>query len=170
MKCRGCREDKAAEAFALRSDKGYRRKTCNDCMNERQRQRQAKQRDDRRTWKERTKWGAKGGKAAAARGDWLRNMAPAAKARYIRDANLKALYGIRLVEYERLLEAQGGLCGICHRPPRGTRPLDVDHDHASGRIRGLLCGNCNRAISLLDENPDLFDSAKAYILQFNKNQ
>jgi hypothetical protein len=96
MKCRGCGEEKPDEAFALRSDKGYRRRTCNDCMNQRQGQRQANYRAERRAWKERTKWGAKGGKAAAARGDWLRNMAPAAKARYIRDANLKALYGISL--------------------------------------------------------------------------
>jgi hypothetical protein len=119
MKCRACREEKPAEAFVLRSDKGYRRKTCNDCMNERQRLRQARYQADHREWKDRTKWGAKGGRTAAARGDWLRNMAPAAKARYIRDANLKALYGIRLVEYERILEPQAGACAICGRPPRG---------------------------------------------------
>ena len=40
-------------------------------------------------WRARTEHGSKGGAAAAARGDWLRNMTPAAKARYIRDANLK---------------------------------------------------------------------------------
>jgi len=125
MKCRGCGEEKPDEAFALRSDKGYRRRTCNDCMNQHQRQRQAKYRADRRAWKERTKWEAKGGRAAA-RGDWLRNMAPAAKTRYIRDANLKALYGIRLKEYAQLLEQQAGLCAICGRPPRSRRVLDVD--------------------------------------------
>jgi hypothetical protein len=38
--------------------------------------------------------------------------------------------------------------------------------HASGEVRGLLCGNCNRAIGLLDENPDLFDRAKEYIARF----
>jgi hypothetical protein len=156
MKCRGCGEEKPDELFALRSDKGYRRRTCNDCMNQRQRQRQARYRADRRAWKERTKWGAKGGKAAAARGDWLRNMAPAAKTRYIRDANLKALYGIRLKEYEQLLEQQAGLCAICGRPPRSRRVLDVDHDHLTGIVRGLLCGNCNRAVGLLDDNPELF--------------
>jgi hypothetical protein len=167
MKCRGCGEEKPDEAFALRSDKGYRRRTCNDCMNQRQGQRQANYRAERRAWKERTKWGAKGGKAAAARGDWLRNMAPAAKARYIRDANLKALYGISLVQYEQLLEQQGGVCAICGRSPRGRPVLDVDHDHLTGIVRGLLCGNCNRAVGLLDDNPDLFDKAKAYILQFH---
>lgn len=92
-------------------------------------------------------------KGRCRQGDWLRNMAPAAKARYIRDANLKALYGISLTQYERLLEQQGGVCAICGRPPR-TRPvLDVDHDHLNGLVRGLLCGNCNRAVGLLDEDP-----------------
>ena len=98
----------------------------------------------------------------------MRNMAPAAKARYIRDANLKALYGIRLVQYEQMVERQTGVCAICGRPPRGRRALDVDHDHVTGRVRGLLCGNCNRAVGLLDENPDLFDKAKTYILKFRQ--
>jgi hypothetical protein len=136
----------------MRGDKPYRRGWCTDCLNAWQR--------------ERTKHGAKGGRAAAARGDWLRNMAPEAKARYIRDANLKALYGISLVQYERLLEQQDGVCAICDRPPRGRPVLDVDHDHLTGLVRGLLCGNCNRAVGLLDDNPELFDKAKAYILQF----
>ena len=78
-------------------------------------------------------------------------MASVAKTHYFRDANLKALYGISLPLYEELLRQQDGLCAICARPPRGKRPLDVDHDHVSGRVRGLLCGNCNRAIGVLDE-------------------
>jgi hypothetical protein len=65
-----------------------------------------------------------------------------------------------------MLERQAGVCAICGRPPRGGRALDVDHDHVTGRVRGLLCGNCNRAVGFLDENPDLFDKAKVYILQF----
>jgi hypothetical protein len=93
-------------------------------------------------------------------------MAPAAKVRYIRDANLKALYGIGLPHYEELLHAEEGRCAICARPPRGKRLLDVDHDHDNGRVRGLLCGNCNRAIGLLDENPELFDRAKEYVFRF----
>ena len=58
-------------------------------------------------WRARTKHGSKGGRRAAARGDWLRDMAPVAKARYTRDANLKALYGISLPLYEELLHQQG---------------------------------------------------------------
>ena len=150
----------------MRSDKPYRRGWCTDCLNAWQRSRRVILKAEAEAWRARTKHGSKGGAAAAARGDWLRNMAPVAKARYIRDANLKALYGISLPQYEELLRLQDGVCAICARPPRGTRPLDVDHDHESGRVRGLLCGNCNRAIGLLDENPELFDRAKEYVVQF----
>jgi hypothetical protein len=110
----------------MRSDKPYRRGWCIDCYNGWQRDRAAILRAEAQARRERTKHGAKGGRAAAARGDWLRNMAPAAKARSIRDANLKALYGIRLVQYEPMLERQAGVCAICGRPPRGRRALDVD--------------------------------------------
>lgn len=46
-------------------------------------------------------------------------------------------------EYERMLAEQGGVCAICGQRPK-TRRLHVDHDHATGRIRGLLCFRCNR--------------------------
>jgi hypothetical protein len=48
--------------------------------------------------------------------------------------------------YDRLLEQQGGKCGICGRAPSERRRLDIDHDHKTMKIRGLLCARCNRAI------------------------
>ena len=51
--------------------------------------------------------------------------------------------GIDDAEYERLLEAQGGHCALCTGKPK-TRRLHVDHDHLTGRVRGLLCYRCNR--------------------------
>ena len=166
--CSRCHGLKPVDEFPMRSDKPYRRGWCTECVNTWQRARRAILKEEAEAWRSRTKHGSKGGRNAAARGDWLRNMAPAAKTRYIRDANLKALYGISLSLYEELLQQQGGLCAICARPPRGKRPLDVDHDHDSGRVRGLLCGNCNRAIGLLDENPELFDRGKDYVLRFKR--
>jgi hypothetical protein len=53
--------------------------------------------------------------------------------------------GLSLDDYERLLAAQGGGCALCGRKPK-TRRLDVDHDHRTGKIRGLLCQRCNRAV------------------------
>jgi hypothetical protein len=53
--------------------------------------------------------------------------------------------GVDDAEYERMLEAQGGGCAICGAKPK-TRRLHVDHDHATGKVRGLLCHRCNRAL------------------------
>lgn len=50
-------------------------------------------------------------------------------------------------QYVTLLALQGGRCAICRRPPKvGGRRLSVDHDHASGQVRGLLCFRCNRGL------------------------
>jgi hypothetical protein len=56
-----------------------------------------------------------------------------------------AQLGVTDAEYERLLAAQGGTCALCPNLPK-TRRLHVDHDHATMRVRGLLCHRCNRAL------------------------
>jgi hypothetical protein len=53
--------------------------------------------------------------------------------------------GVTSEQYEAMLAAQGGGCAICGNPPK-TRRLDVDHDHRTGKVRGLLCHRCNRAL------------------------
>lgn len=58
------------------------------------------------------------------------------------ERRLEATYGIPAEEYNRILEAQGGRCGICRNVPRTIR-LAVDHDHKTGAVRGLLCKRCN---------------------------
>lgn len=60
-----------------------------------------------------------------------------------RDRTLQRRYGITAEEYDALLSAQGGRCAMCKRPHRGRGRLAVDHDHATGRVRGLLCFHCN---------------------------
>lgn len=64
-------------------------------------------------------------------------------------ARVEKVYGISRADYEALLELQGGVCFICGRAPRQKR-LAVDHDHATGEVRGLLCANneygCNLAV------------------------
>jgi hypothetical protein len=70
-----------------------------------------------------------------------------------------------------MFEEQKGLCYICgeketRRGRHGRLMLGVDHDHITGRIRRLLCHNCNVALGLLADNPLLFEKAAAYLRQF----
>jgi Recombination endonuclease VII len=53
--------------------------------------------------------------------------------------------GVSTEDYERMLAEQGGGCAICGAPPK-TRRLHVDHNHKTGKVRGLLCFRCNRAL------------------------
>lgn len=53
--------------------------------------------------------------------------------------------GVTKDQYDRLLAAQGGHCALCPSTPK-TRRLHVDHEHRSGRVRGLLCHRCNRQL------------------------
>lgn len=48
--------------------------------------------------------------------------------------------------YPEMLEQQGGVCAICGREPSPKRRLDMDHNHKTMKIRGLLCVRCNRAL------------------------
>lgn len=67
--------------------------------------------------------------------------------------HLRRLYGMTLKEFSNKLSLQGGVCAICRSDTPGPwGRFAVDHDHATGKIRGLLCNNCNRAMGLLKEN------------------
>jgi len=59
---------------------------------------------------------------------------------------LKSHFNITIEEYDAILAAQKGLCGICERRPAIGVNLPVDHDHDTGFVRGLLCYRCNRYI------------------------
>jgi hypothetical protein len=73
------------------------------------------------------------------------------------------LYGIDVPDYERMLEEQGGGCYICGKKPTDKRALDIDHDHETGKVRGLLCSNHNRGIGLLDDDISLLARAIQYL-------
>jgi len=83
----------------------------------------------------------------------------------VKDVDLKRTYGIGLKEYRLMEAAQNSTCAICKCPAKGKRPLAVDHNHATGKVRGLLCYGCNRALHVL-ENLPLLEKAKAYLLKY----
>jgi hypothetical protein len=76
-------------------------------------------------------------------------------------SHLRRTFGIEPAVYYAILDKQKNTCAICKSKPKER--LHVDHDHVSGKIRGLLCGNCNRAIGLLKDSPAIIRSAAGYL-------
>ena len=79
-------------------------------------------------------------------------------------ASLKR-YGISPEEYNLLLAKQDGVCAICHTAEIngfGTR-LAVDHCHETKKVRGILCGNCNRGLGFYGHEPERLRAAIAYL-------
>lgn len=69
-----------------------------------------------------------------------------------RDGYLRREYGIDQAEYDERLTAQGGVCAGCLRSPEEIGVLRVDHDHATGVVRGLLCDDCNRVLGMVRDS------------------
>lgn len=80
-----------------------------------------------------------------------------------RRSHLKRKHGITLEEYDEKLAEQGGVCAICAREPRPGISLHVDHSHTTGKLRGLLCFQCNVAIGLVREDHDRLDAIRRYL-------
>lgn len=92
---------------------------------------------------------------------WLSKNAEFVKRReYVR--TLREHWGMTPDDFDELSAAQGGVCAICGGTDKSKR-LAIDHDHASGKIRGLLCGKCNISLGLLGDSVDILKSAIRYL-------
>lgn len=87
-----------------------------------------------------------------------------------REVRLKAKYGITGCEYDNAFAAQDGRCAICGGAPHKymtskgeVERLHVDHCHKTGVFRGLLCGQCNRAIGLFKDDVNVVAAALRYL-------
>ncbi len=84
------------------------------------------------------------------------------------ESNLRTAYGITLEEYNALVFQQSGVCKVCKQLPtetsNQTNRLVVDHCHKTGRVRGLMCPNCNCALGHLKESVQLCQELAQYIL------
>jgi hypothetical protein len=79
--------------------------------------------------------------------------------------HIKSNYGIELKDYDVMLENQKGICAICSSEPPNhhKKRLNIDHCHTTGKIRGLLCDACNRALGLFKDSPDVLIKAINYL-------
>jgi hypothetical protein len=71
-------------------------------------------------------------------------------------------YGMTGAEYLFLFSQQNGICKICGK--KDDKPLHVDHDHLTGKVRGLLCRSCNLGIGHFKDDPSLLKNASEYLL------
>ncbi|MHA2044102.1 MAG: endonuclease VII domain-containing protein [Candidatus Thorarchaeota archaeon] len=81
---------------------------------------------------------------------------------YKRALDLRQKYNMTVEDYDTLLADQDGKCAICYSPP-SSRRLDVDHNHSTGEVRGLLCAKCNTGIGLFDDSTVALQKAIDYL-------
>lgn len=72
-----------------------------------------------------------------------------------RKSKLKRVYGIDVQDVPYV-------CEVCGKD-NGKRAICIDHDHETGKVRGFLCGNCNRALGLLKDDPALLEKLALYL-------
>lgn len=82
-----------------------------------------------------------------------------------------AQYGLSELDYESMLESQGGLCAICREPNRlngREQRLSVDHDHRTSQTRELLCVRCNTLLGLVRDSVGLLRFSIAYLIKHGR--
>lgn len=80
-----------------------------------------------------------------------------------RVTHLRITYNLTIEKYEKMLKSQNGVCDICKLPELSGILLCVDHDHKTGRIRGLLCKKCNSVLGLISEKLDTLQNIHSYL-------
>lgn len=150
--CSTCRKKRAAKFFSRRvASRDGLHLVCKSCDNARLKR-----------WRKKNpgysaKWFARhpGYKEARLKRDPLMN----------RRGHLRYAYGMTLDDFDRLLARQRKKCAICRRT--SFKPV-VDHNHKTGKVRGILCPRCNCAIGFLSESPPIFKRALKYIQRYSK--
>lgn len=99
-------------------------------------------------------------------GEWRKKNAAEVK-KNSRLSYVKRTYNLSKYEYEAMLESQRRSCSICgaHEDTCVGKVLYVDHCHSSGRVRALLCHNCNSGLGNFKDNTELLETAKRYLLE-----
>jgi len=79
----------------------------------------------------------------------------------VEDWRLVNTYGITLDDYNEMLHKQNNVCALCQRSD--TNRLSVDHDHETGKVRGLVCSRCNWALGVLGDTPEKLSRVVEYL-------
>jgi hypothetical protein len=87
-----------------------------------------------------------------------------------RDHELKTMYGWTRADYDRLLTEQRSVCAICGGKDWGGKwnKPQIDHDHATGKPRGILCANCNTTLGLINDDRRIAQAMLDYLKKFTR--
>jgi hypothetical protein len=86
------------------------------------------------------------------------------KAKHTYGKKLERTFGITITEYDQMLISQNNKCLLCERDRKSfNKNFAVDHCHTTGKVRGLLCQQCNVALGMFDDNPELIRKAANYV-------
>lgn len=150
-KCSKCQTEKPVESFCKhRGMKDGRNNNCKECV----KQYTAENKETVRKYKSDYYY--------ANREDYIKKD---------RKRHLKVKYGVTQEWYEQQLEKQNGRCAVCgtEDPGKGLKHFHIDHNHATGEVRGLLCHSCNTGIGLFKEDINLIEKAIEYVNRFKQD-
>jgi hypothetical protein len=170
-RCARCKEEMPCAAFGRHSGRpdGL-QDYCKPCARDYAKEWDRRKRAERRAWRavpEGHKF-CRGCGQTKPHSEWHRNTAAsdglssrckACRAAEGRAGHLMRQYGITEAERDEMISSQMGICSICLAAPA----VHVDHCHETGRVRGVLCFNCNSAIGKLGDDPDVIRRAIAYL-------
>lgn len=145
--CKKCERERPVEEFFVnRAMKDGRMSMCRDCSMEKTRAYRLKNLDRER-----------------AIGREKQRAFRAANPSYDRWMKIWRKYGLTPKQWEDLYSLQQGRCAICIAPLAEGTKICVDHDHATGVVRGLLCTICNQGLGYFKDDPDRLRRAAAYV-------
>jgi len=165
-RCIRCNELKPLSEFTFHNrNKGQHRNFCHECEKVwiRKYHKSPQGKEIRKEWE-----GQNREKIEAYKELYRNDPKRTAKAKvYSRQWRLIKDFGLTVDDYDRILESQNGKCAICGADTPGNKRKNfaVDHDHKTGRIRGLLCFPCNVSIAHFKESPSLLRKAAQYLEQ-----
>lgn len=171
--CKDCGEVRCIGDFPIRNRKGYRSRYCRPCLNQRKYAWAAANKDKVR--ESRKKIRRDYHRPGYYKGNEYIRQIKIRNAKKWNEAHPERMrewkmswkmkkYNISADEYTALLESQGGVCAICHKPETvksrhgKVQNLAIDHDHITGKVRGLLCFRCNTTLGVWEKNADAFIS------------
>src|SRR5688572_1686258 len=151
-RCPTCSEVKPFDEFGFQKGRGGGgiKSMCRSCYSRLQRERRAAAGEDGRR------------RAREAQRLWVANNREH-RLTYERKRGWRRHFGLSPEDYDALLREQGGRCAICRLKPPPGQVLSVDHDHGTGKIRGLLCKPCNTGLALFKDRPLLLRGAALYL-------